>query len=81
MITLAYTPSPKQQLLSSSSPLLLLSTTRARECLGAWFAKYKFKMMLDAACGDANWQAQIPGIKGRFVGADLSKVALQRAAQ
>jgi len=55
------------------------NTVYARECLSQWLDKYNIQKLLDAPCGDANWQGLIQNIKGRYVGVDISKVALRKA--
>eukprot|EP01068_Selenidium_serpulae_P002887 Selendium_serpulae@DN2741_c0_g1_i1.p1 len=59
----------------------LYSTKHVRRCLGEWIQKYNIKSFGDI-CGDANWQAHIPGIHDiEYVGYDVAENALTRARE
>lgn len=56
------------------------TTSTAARCIGEWIRKYDIKTFLDLPCGDANWQAGIPGIENvRYTGMDISVGALETA--
>eukprot|EP01068_Selenidium_serpulae_P002888 Selendium_serpulae@DN2741_c0_g1_i2.p1 len=59
----------------------LYTTKHVRRCLGEWIQKYNIKSFGDI-CGDANWQAHIPGIHDiEYVGYDVAENALTRARE
>eukprot|EP00747_Dinoflagellata_sp_TGD_P169222 gnl/TRDRNA2_/TRDRNA2_197636_c0_seq1.p1 gnl/TRDRNA2_/TRDRNA2_197636_c0~~gnl/TRDRNA2_/TRDRNA2_197636_c0_seq1.p1 ORF type:complete len:285 (-),score=34.23 gnl/TRDRNA2_/TRDRNA2_197636_c0_seq1:112-966(-) len=58
------------------------NTKHVRRCLGKWIKKYDVKFLLDASCGDANWQAKIPGIHDiTYRGYDVSETAVKLAEE
>jgi len=64
----------------SGSGSELDTTKQIRECLGAWIKNYAIKDLLDIPCGDANWQAAIPGIENvSYFGYDISPGAVALA--
>jgi len=55
-------------------------TAGVRNCLGQWLQKYEAKVFVDVPCGDANWQAGIPGIHEIvYKGYDIADTAIQTA--
>jgi len=60
----------------------LTMTARVRECLGKWIKKYEIKTFVDAPCGDANWQAHIPGMdQVKYNGYDIADKPLKIARE
>ena len=69
----------------------LANTDAFRTCLGTWLVKYGIRSLVDIPCGDANWQAAVPGIgskasadapsvpKIKYRGFDISRTAVDRA--
>jgi len=58
----------------------LAVTASVRECLGRLIDKYNIKVLVDAPCGDANWQGSIPGIDHViYKGYDIADLPLKRA--
>lgn len=55
-------------------------TAGVRQCLGQWLLKYKAKVFVDVPCGDANWQAGIPGIHDIvYKGYDIADTPIKTA--
>lgn len=60
----------------------LSMTAPVRECLGQWIQKYNVQVFVDTPCGDANWQAHIPGLEHvTYKGYDIADIPLQHARQ
>lgn len=58
----------------------LANTVSVRGCLGKWFQQYNIKKVVDIPCGDANWQAAIPGFEAvEYHGFDISQKAVDVA--
>lgn len=58
----------------------LAMTAPVRKCLGNWIQKYNVKVFVDVPCGDANWQAHIPGLdRVKYKGYDIADKPLRNA--
>jgi len=70
----------KESVLGLGSELAV--TARVRKCIGRWIRKYKVQTFVDIPCGDANWQAHIPGLEHvKYKGYDIADIPIQRARQ